>query len=595
MRYGQVVEGRFLSRPNRFIAQVEIEGKEETVHVKNTGRCRELLVPGACVYLEKSDKPDRKTQYDLVSVVKNGRLINMDSQAPNKAVEEWLLLKELFPGMLSLRPETKFRNSRFDFYIETDQDKIFMEVKGVTLEENGVVSFPDAVSERAVKHVNELMEAKESGYKVYVMFVVQMEGVRFFTPNRSTQPEFADALVRASRAGVKLLAYDCAVMPREMTIRRPVEIRLDQGLEQQTVLELIPKPLLSWYDRSRRILPWRETPTPYRVWVSEVMLQQTRVEAVKPYFERFMAAIPDIAALAEVREEVLLKLWEGLGYYNRARNLQAAARQMMEDYGGCMPDTLEELLKLKGIGSYTAGAVASIAFGRPVPAVDGNVLRVVSRVRKDDGLITDQKVRSMVERDLAAVIPGDRPGDFNQAMMEIGACVCIPSGAPHCDACPLKDICMAHRDGRELEYPRRAQKKPRSVEEKTILIIRDGNKAALHRRPDRGLLAGMYEFPSLEGFRTVRQVSRYLEEIGLKALRIQPLEEAKHIFTHKEWHMRGYMVRVDELAPRRTGTDLQDWIFVEPQRTEDEYPVPSAFAAYMKYLNVRLGSDKYSL
>lgn len=611
MRYGQVVEGRFLSRPNRFIAHVEIEGKQETVHVKNTGRCRELLVPGARIYLEKSDKPDRKTQYDLISVIKNGRLINMDSQAPNKAVEEWLSLRELFPGLVSVRPETKFGNSRFDFYIETDQDKIFMEVKGVTLEENGVVSFPDAVSQRAVKHVNELIQAKEEGFQVYVMFVVQMEDVLFFTPNRKTQPEFADALIRASQAGVKLLAYDCAVTAQEMRIRKPVEVKLDYDPDQQNIileknlpglktsfrfgsLEQIPKPLLSWYDINRRILPWRESPTPYRVWVSEIMLQQTRVEAVKPYFERFMEALPDIAALAAAQEEVLLKLWEGLGYYNRVRNLQAAARQVMEDYGGSMPDTYEELLKLKGIGSYTAGAVASIAYGRPVPAVDGNVLRVVSRIRKDQGLITDPKVRSNVERDLAAVIPGDRPGDFNQAMMEIGACVCIPSGAPHCSDCPLEAICMAHRDGRELEYPVKARKKPRSVEEKTVLIIRDENKAALHRRPGRGLLAGMYEFPSLDGFCTAKEVVSYLEENGLKTLRIQPLEEAKHIFTHKEWHMRGFMVRVDELEPRKQGPDAKDWIYVEPQRTEDAYPVPSAFAAYMKYLNIRLGNDKFN-
>lgn len=611
MRYGQVVEGRFLSRPNRFIAHVEIEGKQETVHVKNTGRCRELLVPGARIYLEKSDKPDRKTQYDLISVVKNGRLINMDSQAPNKAVEEWLSLRELFPGLVSVRPETKFGNSRFDFYIETDQDKIFMEVKGVTLEENGVVSFPDAVSQRAVKHVNELIQAKAEGYQVYVMFVIQMEDVLFFTPNRRTQPEFADALIRATQAGVKLLAYDCAVTPQEMKIRKPVEVKLNYDPDQQNKtleknlpglktsfrfgsLDRIPKPLLSWYDTNRRILPWRESPTPYRVWVSEIMLQQTRVEAVKPYFERFMEALPDIAALAAAQEEVLLKLWEGLGYYNRVRNLQAAARQVMEDYGGCMPDTYEELLKLKGIGSYTAGAVASIAYGKPVPAVDGNVLRVVSRIRKDQRLITDPKVRAYVERDLAAVIPGERPGDFNQAMMEIGACVCIPAGTPHCADCPLKDMCMAHRDGRELEYPVKARKKPRSVEEKTVLIIRDENKAALHRRPGRGLLAGMYEFPSLDGFCTAGEVVSYLEENGLKALRIHPLEEAKHIFTHKEWHMRGFMVRVDELEPRQEGPDTKDWIYVEPQRTEDAYPVPSAFAAYTKYLNIRLGNDKFN-
>ena len=194
----------------------------------------------------------------------------------------------------------------------------------------------------------------------------------------------------------------------------------------------IPKPLLKWYDNNRRILPWREDPAPYRVWVSEIMLQQTRVEAVKPYFQRFMDTLPDIAALAEAPEEILLKLWEGLGYYNRVRNLQKAAIQIVEDYGGRMPDSYEELLKLKGIGSYTAGAVSSIAYGRPNPAVDGNVLRVISRIRKDERCISEDKVKKSVEKDLWEVIPKDRPGDFNQAMMEIGACVCIPNGAPHC-------------------------------------------------------------------------------------------------------------------------------------------------------------------
>ena len=246
-------------------------------------------------------------------------------------------------------------------------------------------------------------------------------------------------------------------------------------------LRAIPKPLLKWYDNNRRILPWREDPAPYRVWVSEIMLQQTRVEAVKPYFQRFMETLPDIAALAQAPEEVLLKLWEGLGYYNRVRNLQKAAIQIMEDYGGVMPDSYEELLKLKGIGSYTAGAVSSIAYGKPNPAVDGNVLRVIARVRKDERCISEDKVKKAVEKDLWEVIPTDRPGDFNQAMMEIGACVCIPNGAPHCEECPLQQICLAYADGTQLQYPNKAKAKERTVEEKTILIIRDAELAALHK------------------------------------------------------------------------------------------------------------------
>lgn len=605
MKYNHIIQGKFLERPNRFIAYVEIAGQRETVHVKNTGRCKELLMPGAQVYLEESDNPDRKTRYDLVAVRKGDMLVNMDSQAPNRAVEEWLHTRELFPDLISVRPETTYGKSRFDFYIETATERIFMEVKGVTLEEDGVVRFPDAPSERAVKHVEELVQARKDGYQVYVLFVIQMERARYFTPNADTHPEFAEALVRAAEQGVRVLAYNCTVTEDSMKIHRPVDVELEPGTDfgknltglkrsfRIGELKEIPNPLLSWYDSNRRILPWREDPTPYHVWVSEIMLQQTRVEAVKPYYERFMNALPDVKALAEAQEEELLKLWEGLGYYSRVRNLNKAAVQVMEEYGGNIPDTYEELLKLKGIGSYTAGAIASIACHRPVPAVDGNVLRVVSRIRADERLITDQKVKASVEQDLLQVIPKDRPGDFNQAMMELGACVCIPNGAPHCEQCPVADICKAHHDGTELDYPRKAARKQRVIEEKTVLIIRDENCTALRKRAGKGLLAGMYEFPSIEGFQTPEVVKGYLEERGIKVLRILPLEDAKHIFTHREWHMRGYMVRVDELAAREMTEEAADWIFIEPQETQEKYPIPSAFAAYTRYLNIRLGNERY--
>lgn len=339
------------------------------------------------------------------------------------------------------------------------------------------------------------------------------------------------------------------------------------------------EPLLVWYDSHRRVLPWREEPTPYRVWVSEIMLQQTRVEAVKPYFERFMTRLPDIRSLAETDEETLLKLWEGLGYYNRARNLQKAAQRITEGYGGEMPSEYERLLELPGIGSYTAGAIASIAFGRKYPAVDGNVLRVLSRLRRDGRLISDAHVKAAVERELEAVMPADRPGAFNQAMMELGALVCVPNGAPHCAECPLCSLCRAHADGCETDYPRKAAPKARTIERKTILVIRDGTRTAIHRR-GRGLLAGMYEFPTLEGWRTADEVTAYLSENGLHALRILPLTDSKHVFTHKEWHMKGYLVRVDELEPAHPSREIADWIYIEPEETRDRYPIPAAYAAY---------------
>lgn len=592
MKYKHIVQGYFLSRPNRFIAYVEVAGQQETVHVKNTGRCRELLTQGVTVYLEKCDNPNRSTAYDLIAVEKGNRIVNMDSQAPNKVVGEWLLTGKLFNDLILVRPETKYGNSRFDFYVETAKEKIFIEVKGVTLEEDGVVRFPDAPSERAVKHVEELVQAKRDGYRVFVIFIIQMEGVEYFTPNEETHAAFADALRQAAAAGVEILAYDCRVTPDSMCVNSPVPVRLNENLRLGAI-SLIPKPLLSWYDRNRRILPWREEPTPYRVWVSEIMLQQTRVEAVKPYFERFMNALPDIQALAEAEEEVLLKLWEGLGYYNRVRNLQKAALQIMQEYGGRMPNQYEELLKLKGIGSYTAGAISSIAYNEANPAVDGNVLRVIARIRKDDRLISDAKVKNAVEQELWKVIPGDRPGDFNQAMMEIGACVCIPNGAPHCEECPLAELCMAHAEHVEQEYPKKASGKARSVEEKTILVIRDENRTVVKKRPKKGLLAGMYEFPSMEGFCTAEEVTKYLADNGLHTIRIQALNDAKHIFTHKEWRMKGYMVRVDELAPRNVSEELADWIYIDPMETRERYPIPSAFAAYTKGLNIKLGNERY--
>lgn len=597
MKYRHIVPGAFVERPNRFVAYVDIAEKREKVHVKNTGRCKELLTEGARVYLEKSSNPNRSTAYDLVAVEKGNRMINMDSQAPNKVVEEWLLTKELFPDLILVRPETIYGQSRFDFYVETKQEKILLEVKGVTLESEGVVRFPDAPSERAVKHVEELIRARAEGYRTMILFLVQMEDVLYFVPNEETHRAFADALVRARAAGVEILAYDCMVTADSMAVHRQVPVYLKEseirGGDCTGDIFAIPKPLLTWYDTNRRMLPWRELPTPYRVWVSEIMLQQTRVEAVRSYFERFMSRLPDVEALAGAEEEELLKLWEGLGYYNRVRNLQKAAIQIMEEYGGRMPDTYEELLKLKGIGSYTAGAIASIAYGKANPAVDGNVLRVLARLRMDERSITDAKVKQAVEQELEQVIPHDRPGDFNQAMMEIGACVCIPNGAPHCGECPLADICRAHAKGVETDYPRKASAKPRTIEEKTILVIRDENKTVLRKRASKGLLAGMYEFPSMEGFRTAEEVCEYLASNGMKTLRIQKLQEAKHIFTHREWHMRGYMIRVDELEPGSPGEEVRDWLYIMPEETRQKYPIPTAYAAYTRYLRIKLGNERY--
>ena len=261
-------------------------------------------------------------------------------------------------------------------------------------------------------------------------------------------------------------------------------------------LDQLPIPLLQWYHENARVLPWRSDPTPYHVWVSEIMLQQTRVAAVLGYYARFMEALPAVADLAAVEEDRLMKLWQGLGYYNRARNLQKAARQIVEEHGGVFPDTYEAIRALAGVGDYTAGAVASIAFGLPEPAVDGNVLRVVSRLTGDGGDITRPDVKKRMGAALREVIPLDAPGDFNQALMDLGAMVCLPNGEPLCPRCPARGFCAALREGRTAELPVKAAKKARRVEERTVFLIFYQKKVALRRRPAKGLLAGLWEYPN---------------------------------------------------------------------------------------------------
>jgi A/G-specific adenine glycosylase len=339
--------------------------------------------------------------------------------------------------------------------------------------------------------------------------------------------------------------------------------------------------LLTWYRENRRDLPWRRTTDPYHIWLSEIMLQQTRVEAVKPYYARFLESCPNVRALAEIPEDRLMKLWEGLGYYSRARNLQRAAQTVMREFGGEIPSAYEQLRTLSGIGDYTAGAIASIAFGERVPAIDGNVLRVLARLQgsREDILQADTKKRW--REALLPLIPADA-GDFTQAMIELGATVCVPNGEAKCDVCPLADVCAARDAGCVDELPIRSAKKPRRIENRTVLIVRDGNHTALHKRPERGLLAGLYELPNVEGHLSEGELLAFIRSTGFDPIRVERLDDAKHIFSHIEWHMIGYRVTV---TPEYDGKRGKGGVFlVEDRALREEYAIPSAFSAYTKYL-----------
>lgn len=311
--------------------------------------------------------------------------------------------------------------------------------------------------------------------------------------------------------------------------------------------------LLDWYSRNKRDLPWRRDTDPYHVWVSEIMLQQTRAEAVREYYQRFMSRLPDIPALAAADEETCLKLWEGLGYYSRVRNLRKAAVCIMQDFGGTMPSTKKSLLTLPGIGEYTASALASISFGERTPAVDGNLLRVFSRMTHYAEDIKKPAARKAAESWYLGIMTDRSPGNFNQALMDLGAGVCIPKGEPAClsdpAACPWSCWCLSCMAGDPQEYPKTAPKKSRRVEDRTVFLIQYGGQIALRKRPSRGLLAGLWEFPNTIGRLNREEALHYAESLGFRPLQIRKLPAAKHVFSHIEWYMTGYRILADEWAP----------------------------------------------
>ncbi len=335
--------------------------------------------------------------------------------------------------------------------------------------------------------------------------------------------------------------------------------------------------LLAWYRAHKRAMPWREDPTPYHVWISEIMLQQTRIEAVLPYYERFLAAFPTVQSLAEAEEDRVLKAWEGLGYYSRARNLKKAAKEIVQTYGGTLPDSAAQLRKLPGIGDYTAGAIASIAYGKSEPAVDGNVLRVFTRLTacKDD--IMQPATRRAVTESLRSIYPTGRDaGDLTQGIMELGETVCLPNALPRCAECPLASLCLAYRENAVLQYPVKSPKKERRVLQKTVFLLSESGRFALRKRQEKGLLAGLWELPNTEGRLSPEEAAAFLQKEGLRVLSIAPCGEAKHIFTHVEWQMIGY--RVECAAPQN------GFLWKTAAEIAEGYAIPTAFAFYKKRL-----------
>lgn len=318
-------------------------------------------------------------------------------------------------------------------------------------------------------------------------------------------------------------------------------------LTTEEVLSAFGQRLLPWFHQAARDLPWRRTDDPYAIWVSEIMLQQTRVAAVLGYYQRFLAAFPTVEDLAAAPEEQLMKLWEGLGYYSRARNLQLCAKLVAGELGGHFPESYEGLVKLPGIGDYTAAAVASAAFGERCPAVDGNVYRVLTRLTDCPDPIGDTAVKHRVRRWAESAMPYEKHDIrlYNQATMDLGATVCIPVGAPRCEVCPMADVCLGHLRGTAETRPVKAPKKPRKVEERTVFVLLRGEETALRKRGPRGLLAGLWEFPNVEGKLTEEQVGDCLRLWDLTVKTWHQRLSAKHIFTHVEWDMLCYVLEVE--------------------------------------------------
>ncbi len=344
--------------------------------------------------------------------------------------------------------------------------------------------------------------------------------------------------------------------------------------ENEILLDCIPL-LLKWYDTHKRDLPWRKDKNAYHIWISEIMLQQTRVEAVIDYYNRFIQEVPDLQTLANIKEDYLLKLWQGLGYYSRARNLQKTAQLLISQGRTTLPSTYAELLKLYGIGTYTAGAIASIAYQEQVPAVDGNVLRILTRILGAYDDIADPKTKTKYENLLKPYMPEKESGNLNQAMMELGATICIPNGVPRCNICPVSSICEAYQKGLLATLPIKTKKQQRKIITKVVFLYMYKNQIAIQKRPDHGLLASLYEFPNIDCSMNLDEVKTYLKQENITYENISFIGKYKHIFTHLEWHMDGYLIHLNKKIKDK-------YVWVSLEQLNRTYSLPTAFSKILK-------------
>ena len=351
-----------------------------------------------------------------------------------------------------------------------------------------------------------------------------------------------------------------------------MENNVVSSAENRALLAELPALLLPWFAENARDLPWRRDREPYHIWLSEIMLQQTRVEAVKGYYSRFLASLPTVEDLANADPDALQKLWEGLGYYSRVRNLQAAAKVVMDEFGGIFPYTYDEIRALPGIGPYTAGAICSICFDLPTPAVDGNVLRVVSRLLAIGESIDKTSTKKAVRDVLAEVYPAEA-GMFTQSLMELGATVCVPNGAPKCEACPLRGICSACVNGEQDRYPVRQKKKERRTEDRTVFVLRCGEDEAVRKRSKSGLLAGLWEYPNVAGTLEPGEAIAQAEAWGCEPGELQMQLDRVHIFTHVQWNLRCYYI-----ACR---AEPEQFVWASPEKMEKEIALPTAFRMFV--------------